>query len=247
MKRYYLILGALLTFAATTADAAGLNLRWSSCMADGGPQNRTSACTNNVGSNVLVASFVLPSAGVLQASGIELLLDIATAGATLPSWWTTSCRTGFITCNPTISASAVNCFDWAEGAAAGGLAAYNQGTLYGPSSARLLAGYAVASNNRKNVLGDVEYFAFNTVISNAKTTGTGSCAGCSTPACIAFTNLKMAAGTVTGAVVNTPTVSASNYALWHGGAGVSTSLGSGCPNATPTRNTTWGSVKSLYR
>jgi len=247
MKKTLLLCGALLALTAASASAAGTNLRWSSCFGDGGPQNRTSACTSNLGSNILVGSFVLPSAGVLQASGVELLLDFASAGATMPDWWRTTCRTGFITCNPTISPSAANCFDWANGAGAGGLAAYNVGTLYGPTHSRLLAGFAVPSNNRQDIPGDFEMFLFNTVISNAKTTGAGACTGCATPVCIQFSNVKVAAGIVTGAVVNGASAPASNYALWQGGAGAGSNLGSGCPAATPTRNATWGSVKSLYR
>ena len=248
MKKVTLLCGMLLALSAVSASAAGLNLRWTSCYGDGGAQNRTSACTSNLGSaGLMAASFVLPSAGVLQASGIELLLDVASAGATMPDWWRTTCRSGFIAVNPTISPAAINCFDWANGAAAGGLAAYNVGTLYGPTHARLLAGYAVASNNRQDVPGTFEMFAFNTTINNTKTTGTGSCTGCTTPVCIQFSNLKMAAGIVTGAVVNGPSAPGSNYVTWQGGAGAGSNLGAGCPAATPTRNTTWGSVKSLYR
>jgi len=72
------------------------------------------------------------------------------------------------------------------------------------------------------------------VVSNAKTTGTGSCAGCSTPACIVFNNVKMVAGTKTGAIINSAAAPGSNYILWQGGAGVSSNLGSGCPAATPS-------------
>ncbi|MFM8560394.1 MAG: hypothetical protein ACKOC6_12530, partial [bacterium] len=63
MKKTLLLCGALLALTAASASAAGTNLRWSSCYGDGGPQNRTSACTSNLGSNILVGSFVLPPAG----------------------------------------------------------------------------------------------------------------------------------------------------------------------------------------
>ena len=248
MKKAMLLCGMLLALTAVTANAqvgGGLNLRWQSCLGDAGAQNRTSACTSNLGNaGIAVGSFVLASD--VNSTGIELIVDIATAGTALPAWWTTACRTGFLTCNPTISPAAVNCFDWASGAAAGGLASYNQGTLYGPSSARVLMGFAVPAPGQL-VPGGAEMFAFNLNISNAKTTGTGSCAGCSTPACLSFNNLKMASGVQYGAILNTPNAPGSSYITWQGGAGVSSTLGGGCPAATPTRNSTWSGVKSLYR
>ena len=244
MKKIALLCATLLALSAVSANAQGLNLRWSSCLGDGGASNKTSACTSNLGSNVAVGSFQL--AADVNSTGIELIVDIATAGTALPAWWTTACRTGFVTANPTISTAAANCFDWASGAAAGGLASYNQGNLYGPSSARVLMGFAVPAPGQL-VPAATEMFAFNLVISNAKTTGVGSCAGCTTPACLVFNNLKMASGIVTGAILNSPTIAGSNYITWQGGAGVSSTLGGGCPAATPTRNSSWSGVKSLYR
>ncbi|MEY4374897.1 MAG: hypothetical protein RL760_1064, partial [Candidatus Eisenbacteria bacterium] len=51
----------------------------------------------------------------------------------------------------------------------------------------------------------------------------------------------------TGAILNTPTAPGSNVVTWQGGAGVSSTLGGGCPAAVPTRNSSWTGVKSLYR
>lgn len=247
MRNSVVLCGVLLALSAVSATAAGLNLRWSSCFGDGGAQNRTVACAGKLGSSILVGSFILPTVGVLQASGVDLVLDFASAGTTMPDWWRITCRVNFITCNPTISPSAVNCFDWANGVAAGGLAGYTVGTLYGPTHARLTAGFGVPAGNNQDIPGGTELFLFNTVISNAKTTGAGACTGCTTPVCIQFTNATVAAGSGTSVVVNGATVPGSNYALWQGGAGTGTVLGSDCPAATPTRNSAWGTIKSLYR
>ena len=244
MKKVALACAMLLAFSAVTANAAGLKYRWNSCYGDGGVQNRTSACTANTGSNVMVASFELAS-DVIGATGIETIVDGATAGTALPAWWTTTCRTGFMSANPTISPSAANCFEWAAGIA-GGLGAWRQGLDYGPSSGRAIMAFATATPTDVFAAAG-EYFAFNLVVSNAKSSGTGSCAGCSTPACLSFSNVKMVAGTKTGAIINTAAAAGSNYVTWQGGAGVSSNLGSGCPAATPTRNASWSSVKSLYR
>ena len=251
MKKVTLLCAMLLAVSAVGANAAGLSLNWNNCFADGRFANKNSTCLSNLGSaGTMVGTFDIPN-DVVGATGIELVLDLASAGTTLPAWWTTSCRVPF-TMNATISGTAVNCFDWSSGTALGGLAAYTIGGVYGPSSARVLAGFAVPPPG-VNVAAlavaapGAEYFAFNIVLSNAKTTGTGSCAGCLVPVCLSFNNLKMVAGTATAAIVNTPQSPASNTVTWQGGAGVSSTLGGGCPAATPTRNATWGSVKSLYR
>ncbi len=251
MKKVMLLAGMLLAMSAVAANAAGLSLNWNNCAADGRSANKTSACANSLGSaGTMVGTFDIPN-DVVAATGIELVLDLASAGTVLPAWWSTSCRNPF-TVNATISAAAVNCFDWSNATALGGLAAYTQGGIYGPTSARILAGFAVPPPGVNvaalaAVAPGTEYFAFNIVLTNAKTTGTGLCAGCTTPVCIVFNNLKMVAGTTTAAIVNTPQAPGSNAITWQGGAGVTSTLGGGCPAATPTRNTTWGSVKSLYR
>ena len=64
MKKAMLLCGMLLALTAVTANAqvgGGLNLRWQSCLGDGGAQNKTSACSNNLGSNLAVGSFQLAS------------------------------------------------------------------------------------------------------------------------------------------------------------------------------------------
>jgi hypothetical protein len=248
MKKVTLLCAMLLAVSAAAASAQGLNLNWNQCLGDGRVANKNSACTLNTGTNAAIGSFVLGN-DVLGATGIEVVLDLASAGATLPAWWsfqTGGCRQGSLTMNPSISLSAINCFEWGGGAA-GGLAAYTVGAYYGPSSARVLGGFAVAPPGSDVFAAGGEYFAFNLLVNNLKSTGTGSCAGCTTPVCLSLNNIKMVAGTLTGAIINTPATPASNTITWQGGAGVSSTLGGGCPAATPSKNATWGSVKSLYR
>ena len=254
MKKVMLLCGALLALSAVAANAApGLNLRWNSCFGDAGTSNRSNACISTLGSaGTLVGSFELAAAGVLGVTGVEIVMDLASAGAALPAWWTFNAPGGTIGCrgtalgvNPTISGAAANCFDWAAGQGAGGLAAYRVGQFYGPSTARIVAGFAVAAP--VDVPGAAEMFAFNAGISMAKTVGTGLCAGCLTPVCIVLNSINVVPGTAASTFLGGPANGpGSNVATWQGGAGVSSTLGGGCPAATPTRNTTWGSVKSLY-
>lgn len=250
MKKVMLLAGMLLAISAVAANAAGLSLRWNACSLDAGVANKTSACTSNLGNaGSLVASFNTDT-DVFGATGIEVIIDLASSGAAWPAWWSVACRTP-ITLNSAISPAAANCFDWSSGTSVGGLASFTSGLYYGPTSARILGGFAVPPAGvdvpALPAASGTEFFAFNVVLSNAKTTGTGSCAGCTTPVCLVFNNIKMVSGLVTSAILNQPAVPGSNVATWQGGAGVTSTLGGGCPAATPSRNATWGSVKSLYR
>lgn len=259
MKKSLMLCGLLLALTASIASAAaGTNLRWSNCFGDAGTQNKTFACASNLAGQTLVGSFEL-GADLIDVSGVELVIDVATASAVLPPWWqfknAGACRASSLTLNGTISPLAVNCVDWAAGAAAGGLAAYSVGTtaIPGLNTARIIGGLAVAASALAPLVAAQEYFAFNATINNLKTVGTGACAGCSVPACIVFNSCKCATPPVAGQPSRDVTVSGatngtdSNFATWQGGAGANSSRGNGCPAATPTRSATWGSVKSLYR
>ena len=246
MKRLILVMGvvAATLFVASSAMAAGLTLAWSACASDGGLSNRNSTCLTNGGAaNVLVGTFQL-DADIIGVTGIEVVCDWITAGGVLPAWWefsTGACRPTSMVANPTISALAVNCSDWAGGAAAGGLAATNSSGSIAPADTaahrRIKIGFAVASP--VNVTGLTDYFAFNCLINNAKTIGTGACAGCLTPVCIVFNSINVVPGTAAGTKIGQGVTAGSNFATWQAG------IGANCASV-PTRNATWGQVKALY-
>jgi len=266
MKKSILLCGLLLAMSASLASAAaGVNLRWNACYgggAGGGVIAKTFACNSNTNpaNETLVGSFELPSdlAGV---SGVEIVVDIAVAGTSLPPWWqfknAGACRQASLTANG-IGGGAL-CPDWAAGGGQGGLAAYQLGanttpiTLGGANTARIILGIAVAPDALQDLFAGQEYFAFNAAINNAKTVGTGSCAGCNLGACIVCNSIKVATPppppgqpdpsiTVSGPTNGTD----SNFALWQGGA-ASSARGIGCPLATATHSSTWSKVKTLYR
>jgi hypothetical protein len=251
MKKVSLLCGVLLALSATMASAAGTNLRWLSCAGDGGAANRNFACNTNAGTNLLVASFALDS-DMPATSGQELVIDLASQSNPLPAWWQLknpgTCRATQPTMNTVISASAVNCIDWAEGGAVGGIGAYNIGER-GPNTARIKIAIAVPGTALKDLFGATEYFSCNINVNNTKTVGTGLCDGCQVPVCIVFNSVKVTTQvaandrTISGAANGTD----SNFATWQGGGAPVTPGGTGCPAATPTRNKTWSQVKSLYR
>jgi len=191
----HLLLTSVLALAAPAAVMAappGVNLRWDSCLSDGGVINKTFACDTNNGSERLVLSFVLDTQ-LADVSGMEIRVFIASATPTLPSWWSMknagTCRPTSLGLTGTLPPGAVNCVDWANGLAAGGLSSYNIG-FFGPNTVFISGALAVPATALAVLGADQEYFAANLTINHAKTVGT-ACTGCNEPVCIVFDRLRL--------------------------------------------------------
>jgi hypothetical protein len=250
MMRKLLGLGmaAAMLVVASSAMAAGINLAWSNCLGEGtGTNNRTFACTSNAGTNILVTSFVLAE-DAPQVSGNELVLDILTTSNPIPAWWQIRspeiCRPTALSINFVANANDVVCVDWAAGASAGGIGAYSNeiGSIDGSllnQHRRIKIAIAVPLP-LPDLIANTEYFACNLTINNTKTAGTGACAGCLEPVCIVFNSLLVTRPVGVGDILlSSGTSQGSNIVTWQG-------VGPNCA-LVPTRNVTWGSVKSLYR
>jgi len=227
---------------ATVASAAGLNLAWNNCVGDGGVQSTVLACNTNTGNHGLVGSFVL-AADIPDVHGNVLVLDLQSASVALPDWWqfTTAgvCRQ---TALSIAAHSGANCPDMFEGQAAMNLAAYQLAKHGLANEARILCVNAVQAAAVVTLFAGQEYGIARWTITNTKTVGSPSCTGCTVPVCIVFNSANI----TTDAGLNDTKLTAaanpgSNFVTWQGGAGTN------CPAATPTKNATWGSVKSLYR
>lgn len=244
MKRLACITALLVALGFSSASASKLNLAWTNCYGDGGNTNQDFACETNTGSHTLVASFT-PNMTSNTVNGNEILIDLQSAGSTLPAWWAFknvgTCRLTSLSVAGTLPPTAVNCIDEFAGQATSGIASYNIG-FGGADRARLIIAEAVPVIALAHVDPSGEYFTIAIRIDNAKTVGSPSCAGCATPVCFVFNSMRLAAG----GGANDEYIGTSpgaNFATWQGGA-----IGKGgCPAATPARNTTWGAVKSLYR
>jgi len=126
------LLVALLAFALSALPAhafsnGGTALRWDECYGDAGAQNKNFACDTNPGAETLVGSFTLTS-NLANASGIELVVEFASASSVLPTWWQFknpgTCRQTSL--SVAITGTGTNCPNWtgdASGAAAGGIGA----------------------------------------------------------------------------------------------------------------------------
>lgn len=243
MKKIVLIVAALVALTASAALAQpGINLSWNDCGLNG-QANQAFACNTNSGAPfTLIASFV-PPANINQLVGMSAQIDITTDQATLPDWW------GFGGCRATSSlvtdfgfvSGPFSCTDVWQGAAAGGYA-YDIG-FGSPNRARFRIQCAIPADNPQAVDPSTEYYAFKALILKAKTTGAGSCAGCTFPGCIVLNSIQLFQPLEVG---NDPTIGNPkdrNFATWQ-----STPVTvPPCPVSTPTRSTSWGTLKSLYR
>jgi hypothetical protein len=242
MKKFLTITVAMLGLTATLASAAGINLSWNDCGGAGAPAMMFDCASNSGAPFTMVASYV-PPAGINEFLGLSSQIDIASSGAAVPDWWkhgTTVCRgTSGLAVNFDFTAGPFTCADFWVGAAAGGFA-YDVG-FGSPNRARLRIQCAVPFDNRGPVDGLTEYYAYKINLLRAKTTGTGNCTGCLTPACIVLNDIQLFQPPE---AFNDPDISnplQNNYVTWQA------SAVPGCPLSTPARNSSWGQIKSLYR
>jgi hypothetical protein len=239
MKKTLLIAGALLCLGVSMASAGGINLSWTDCGAFGAAQ-RNFACAANTGANTMVGSAISP-VEIPEMVAMAAVLDLQTNQAALTPWWNfdVGCRAGALTADYNFLSATGNCGDIWTGLATGG--------------SNYISGFGSANRGRIRLVCAVaapiavdnvtENYYFKVTYTNTKTTGTGACAGCTDGACIVFNSIELDQQPGLGNTEISNPIDR-QHILWQaGGAGVT----GGCPAATPTRNSTWGSVKSLYR
>ena len=240
MKRW--LLGTLVVcLAAPPASAGGINLSWNDCGV-AGTMVQTFACDVNTGTPFTLYGSFVPPPGIDEFLGISAQVDLCTMGWTFTDWWAHGagqCRgTGALVLSLDFTEGPFSCADVYFGQAAGGYA-YDVG--YGtPARARLRIQCAVPIDNRLAVDPSTEYYAFKVSFARSKSTGTGSCAGCSTPACIILNSVQLFQPPEQN---NDPEISNpvnTNYAYWQ-------SAPPGCPLSVPVANATWGQIRSRYR
>jgi hypothetical protein len=245
MKTLALLLALMLAVPAVVS-AEGINLAWDNCVGAGGAQSMNFACDTNAGAHTFVASFIAP-AGITQYVSNQSTIVVTSDGATLPQWWqirgTGQCRIGSATGSADFTPGPFGCTDLWLGAAMGALASYNVG-FGSPNVGRMNLVFAVTASHAQPLNEGEEYYAFKVLILNTKTVGTGACAGCSVGARITCNELQVQqpSGTPGGNVIlhNPADGYTSNCCTWNNPT-------SPCVLGVATRNTTWGSIKSLYR
>jgi hypothetical protein len=239
---------ATLALGAATASAAGINLGWNDCV--GGASYslvETFACNTNAGIHTMVASFVAP-AGITAMSGNEITIDMQTSGALLADWWTI----GTGQCRPSTSlhgdfdftGGPFTCYDYWQGAALGGL---SWSVLPGwTNRCRIKGVYALTAGDPRitSIPEGTHVYSCKIVINNAKSTGSGACAGCGDEACIVMENMSLnQPPPLLTARLGTPATA--YHVLWQGWS--TPDPQQACPAVTPAKSRTWGSIKALYR
>jgi hypothetical protein len=115
-----------------------------------------------------------------------------------------------------------------------------------PNRARIRVVFAVPTTLAFPVDATSQYYAFKVLIRNLKTTGSGSCAGCSTPACIVLDFIQLDPPNGVGNVLISQPLDrldvswqCPSFPVTEGGLCFNS-----CP--VPARKASWGAIKSLY-
>ena len=251
MKKTLLLAAIALVLGSSTGAANGLVTTWQSC-----PEQTDAAkavtfdCDPASGSSYdLIGTFSLSHAvaGIISIDGI---VDLRFEGQTsVPAFW----QLPPIGCNQSglalIDIEPASCTAYASPFCAAGGACDALITGYavdykGPGTGRMLFTIARSSANPTSLAQEpAKYFGFDL---RFNMDNAGFCAGCNTPTTIVWntavlyaasagTGMEVAAAILTSAdALSDPCVNANG--------GTST----GCAT-TPTRRSTWGSLKSLYR
>jgi hypothetical protein len=254
-------IAALLTASAPSAVMAdpSVHMAWDDCGA-AGSVTKAFACNTNVGAEQLYISFV-PPAGATAFDALEGDIRLWAAGTSfpppLPSYWglnTGQCRQQSLTMSFFSSGPFTCANPWAA-TAAGGTAIDSSFASGFQTRIRFVA--AVPTTDTQSLDPAIEYYGVRIVFSHRKSTGSGSCDGCSTPIGMELRSLRIY-----------PTPNSPPYEYETGrSTGVFQTVNWQCQGApilyqdrgwqiagwdfpgcvTPAQRPTWGSIKSLYR
>jgi hypothetical protein len=252
------ILLSLLCLAAPSLAGAGeMRLAWNECAGAGGAHTLGFACNTNSNAQArsLVVSFI-PPPGVTTYVGNDVVLDIMFDDPVTPSWWavrgTGQCRNNAAIGSADFAGGPYGCTDLWVGQAVGGIASYNIAYV-AANRARMQLAFAVQTALAQPLDENLEYYACKITILNTKTVGTGSCAGCASPAALFVSDIRLHQLPGDGDVSLGTSFTAEAIAGWQCPASFSVCDGPGCgleihPDCTtPVRNPTWGMIKAAYR
>lgn len=229
---------------AAGGSGPGISLTWNDCSAGASASpTATFDCLVNVGQHELVAGFHLPQA-VDSVVGLELVIDLQAATATLPPWWELQpggCRQNLLDASADVAGT--SCTDPWAGNGTGLIADYQTGMPRGGAAqARIRAVVAVSpSDSARSLIAGLDYSALRILLPHAKSTGPLSCSGCAIDVCLVFNSmwLRVLPGGSGDVYLDVPAGAGAQQATWQGTA-------ADCA-AVPVRNATWGALKGMYR
>jgi len=258
-----IVLAFALLSVAASAHAQGINLAWNNCITQGASAaDKAYACdgsANGIPFRV-VMSFIAP-ANLGNFVGIQGVVDVRSSNADpLPDWWKLGigeCRDGNFTFPASLTGvgtgtTGVCRNPWVGANTGGGFAWYTENKGDNPETPTPSPGWgrvkvAFARDTETSLTQGQQYMvgAFTLDTFNDIDSGSGECVGCSTPACLVLNQVELyqTVGSPGGDILVLNTNGTRQHVTWQGGA----IGGNGCPLETPTRRTTWGSLKSTYR
>jgi hypothetical protein len=183
-------------------------------------------------------------------SANEVVMDVQTAGATLAPWWgmaTGQCRAAASVAGDfNFTGGPFTCYDYWQ---AGAIGALSWSVLPNTTNrCRIKGVFALPAGDARitSVPVDLEVYSYKCNINNAKSTGLGACAGCTTEACIVLNSIRVNQPVASGGAaifISNPAVV--QHAIWQGWS--TGDPNQACPLITPTKSKSWGSIKALYR
>lgn len=229
--------------AAHAQNGGGMDLSWNDCGV-AGVGAKTFACTSNTLNGAILIVSATSGVDMPQLNGEETLMYVQTNQASLPPWWhfeSGGCRgPSALVLSYDFTSGPFTCIDPWAGQASGSLT-YTAGV---PNSSLALLHTVGAIPGVTSITGADEYYVSKIRILGDKSTGDGSCAGCTAGACLVLysVTLTQPAGAPGGNVrLTQPLVR--HYVTFQTGGFVP----GGICGVVPTKATTWGSIKSLYR
>jgi hypothetical protein len=242
----------LLALSASGAAAQQIQVKWNDCALDGGAATKTSTCLSNSGVNRVVVSYT-PPAPLADFVAIDGTLDLQFDNGTVPQWWqfknAGSCRINAagISIDVNTLPNSFTCVDtWDGGNGAIGLFT-GYGPEFGGQPYRARAVFAIArpADAPMALAAGTNYFGWVWTISNANTVAPSViCAGCADPVAVWAPTMVLSGisngGNSAAAAPIVLTASpddGQSCVSWN----------SGSCEGTPTRATTWGNVKAMYR
>jgi hypothetical protein len=249
MNRTLLVCAAVLVLDVSLATAQGdIRLGWGDCGTAPHTRNAAFACDNNTSSFSLIVSFRLDDP-LSNYVGCSSVIDYAVA-STIASkpWWQfeSGCRNGSLA--PSTVGTVAGCTNPhpAGSNQAGGIAFEASPFLDPLHSRRIRVDWAM--DRGSNLAGGAPRYAGQNLVLNTLNTvyevpdppGPSPCPGCEQRACFNLWSMEIGSpdlpppGTLLLATPNQTSVSWQHGSVWM------------C-QGTPTRNATWGSIKSLYR
>ena len=252
------VLGAIAVAGSSGPAFAqtGINLAWNDC-SSAGVVDKTFACTANTGTDFLFGSFYTPTE-LTRFISIEAVIDAISSTSTLPAWFNfkntapAGCHSGGLSATGDFSTNtACDNTCWVTIPSGGPAFQYPFPTNSSQSVSsqadslrheRIKVVLAMPAGTEGTVSPNIEYYAFRVGISHTKTVGTGACAGCLEPICLVLNQIRIVQPFGSpGGNIDVTTSAANRICTWQGGPGQPT-----C-DLVPTRRTTWGQIKGLYR